>query len=54
MKARTNGWDPSVDLNVVIRKSEKEFFKKLSHIEFQKCLERGLRKLESRVSKSAH
>ena len=42
-------WDPEIDLNVVVRKREKSFYKQLSHSEFKNILERGKNKLEQRL-----
>jgi ribonuclease P protein component len=43
--ARKQSWDPSIDLNVVLRRNEKDFFKQLSFDEFNQNLEKGVRKV---------
>jgi len=45
--AVNEGWDPSVDMNLVIRKQDKEFYKKLEHGSFK----RSLRALKEKISK---
>lgn len=42
-------WNPEIDLNVVVRKREKNFYKQLSHSEFKGILHRGVRKLDGKL-----
>ena len=46
---RKNSWDPNIDLNVVLRRREKDFFKDLEYKEFKKILDKGVNKLEKQI-----
>lgn len=45
-----SGWNPPIDMNVIIRKREKDFYKSLEFSEFEKSLSSLVRKIEKRRS----
>lgn len=44
------GWNPAIDMNVIIRKRDKSFYKELEFSEFNKSLSALIRKVEKRLS----
>ena len=50
MSQRKNSWDPNIDINVVVRKREKDFFKNISHAEFKQVLQSGVKKLDRKMA----
>ena len=44
-----SGWNPPIDMNVIIRKREKDFYKKLEFSEFNRGLESLVKKVEKRL-----
>lgn len=48
--AVSDGFHPELDVNVVLRPMPKDFYKKISHDEFVRVLEKGFRSLERKSS----
>lgn len=49
-KAVDEGWDPSIDMNLVIRKQDKQFYRELTFDSFKKSLE----SMRGKISKRLH